>query len=169
MYWQCSEQILARQWEVRRKRTKLRKESEGYLYFIFIYFLSQVMTEEMSFQVSLENYQGFSVPDGGGKFIPPARNIEWKRSGKWFCASLRWHHEATLARRSQTSWGDVDCYKWVEVWACWACGCSICKHQCFEFDSSCNREPVQGDTVRCDMGPFWFAEDQSCCCILNHL
>ncbi len=26
------------------------------------------MMEEMSFQVSLENCQGFSVPDGGGKF-----------------------------------------------------------------------------------------------------
>ncbi len=31
------------------------------------------------------------------------------------------------------------------------------------------REPVQGDKDRCDMGPFGFAEDQSCCCILNHL
>ncbi len=38
------------------------------------------MTEEMSFQVSLEHCQGFSIPDGGGKFIPPARNSEWKRS-----------------------------------------------------------------------------------------
>ncbi len=61
------------------------------------------MTEEMSFQVSLENCQEFSVPDEGGKFIPPARNGEWKRSGEWFCASLWWHHESTLARRSQTS------------------------------------------------------------------
>ncbi len=33
-------------------------------------------TEEMSFQVSLENCQGFSIPDRGGKFIPPARNDE---------------------------------------------------------------------------------------------
>ncbi len=39
------------------------------------------MTEEMSFQVSLENCQGFSILDRGGKFIPPARNGEWKRSG----------------------------------------------------------------------------------------
>ncbi len=39
------------------------------------------MTEEMSFQVSLENCQGFSILDRGGKFIPPARNSEWKRSG----------------------------------------------------------------------------------------
>ncbi len=29
--------------------------------------------------------------------------------------------------------------------------------------------PSQGDKERCDMGPFGFAEDQSCCCILNHL
>ncbi len=48
------------------------------------------MTEEMSFLVSLENGQGFSGPDGGGKFTAPARNGEWKRSGKWFCFSL-WH------------------------------------------------------------------------------
>ncbi len=63
------------------------------------------MTEEMSFQVLLENGQGFSIPDEGGKLIPPARNSEWKRSGEWCCASLWWHHEALLARRSQTSWG----------------------------------------------------------------
>ncbi len=37
------------------------------------------MKKEMSFQVSLENDQGSSIPDGGGKFIPPARNSEWKR------------------------------------------------------------------------------------------
>ncbi len=30
--------------------------------------------EEMSFQVSLENCQGLSIPDRGGKFIPPAWN-----------------------------------------------------------------------------------------------
>ncbi len=66
------------------------------------------MTEEMSFQVLLKNCQGFSIPDaGGGKFIPPARNSEWKRSGEWFCASLWWHHKVTLVRRSQTSWGEI--------------------------------------------------------------
>ncbi len=32
------------------------------------------MMEEMSFQVPLENGQGFSIPDRGGKFIPPVRN-----------------------------------------------------------------------------------------------
>ncbi len=121
------------------------------------------MMEEMSFQVSLENCQGFIIPDGGGKFIPPARNGEWKHSGEWFCASPWWHHEASLARRSQTSGGDVDCYKWVEVGG-WACGCSICKHQCLELDASYNREQAQGDKERCNMGPFGFAEDQSCCC-----
>ncbi len=42
----------------------------------------------MSFQLSLENCQGFSIPDGGGKIIPPARNGERKCSGKGFCASL---------------------------------------------------------------------------------
>ncbi len=44
--------------------------------------------EEMSFQVSLENWQGSSIPDEGGKFIPPARNGEWKRSGKWLSLSV---------------------------------------------------------------------------------
>ncbi len=40
--------------------------------------------EEMSFQVSLEYCQGLSIPDSGGKFNPPARNGEWKRSdGEW--------------------------------------------------------------------------------------
>ncbi len=34
------------------------------------------MAEEMSFQVSLKNCQGFSIPDEGGKFIPPVRNGE---------------------------------------------------------------------------------------------
>ncbi len=112
------------------------------------------MTEEIRFQVSPENCPGFSIPDRGGKFIAPARNSEWKRSGKWFCASLWWHHKATLAHRSQTSWGDVDCHKGVEVGRCWACGCSICKHQCLELDASCNQEPVQVDKERCDLGPF---------------
>ncbi len=46
------------------------------------------MTEEMSFQVYLENGQGFSIADRGGKFIPPVRNGKWKRSGEWFCASV---------------------------------------------------------------------------------
>ncbi len=54
------------------------------------------MMEEMSVQVSLENCQGFNITDGGGKFIPPARNGEWKRSGEWFDASQWWHHEASL-------------------------------------------------------------------------
>ncbi len=105
------------------------------------------MTEEMSFQVMLENCLGFSIPDEGGKFIPPARNSEWKRSGTWFYASLWLYHEATLARRSQTSGGDVDCYKGVEVGGCWAWDGSICKHQCLELDARCNWEPVQGVTI----------------------
>ncbi len=32
-------------------------------------------TEDMSFQVSLENCQGFSILDEGGKFIPPVRTV----------------------------------------------------------------------------------------------
>ncbi len=129
----------------------------------------QVKTEYMSFQVSLENCQWLSIPDRGGKFVPPARNSEWKRSGEWFCASLWRYHEASLTHRSQASWGDVDYHQWVEVGRCWACGCSICKHQCLKLDASCNREPVQGDKERCDMSSFGFDEDQSCCTILNNL
>ncbi len=83
------------------------------------------MTGEMSFQLLLEDWQRSSGPDEGRKIIPPARNGERKCSGKWFCASLLWHHEATLAPTSQTCGGDVDCHKWVEVGWCWACGCSI--------------------------------------------
>ncbi len=120
------------------------------------------MTEEMTFQVLLENWQGFSNPDRGGKFIPPVRNGKWKRSGKGFCASLWWHHKVSLARRSQTSWGDVDCHKGVEVGGCWACGCSICKYQYLELDASCNREPVQGDKERCDMVNFMLVDVWSC-------
>ncbi len=44
--------------------------------YIYIYISSQVKTEEISLQVSLENFKGLSIPDGGGKFIPPARNGE---------------------------------------------------------------------------------------------
>ncbi len=54
------------------KRAKLRKGSK-------VFFSSQAMTEEMGFQVSLENCQGFSIPDEGGKSIPTARNGESKR------------------------------------------------------------------------------------------
>ncbi len=73
----------------------------------------------------------------------------------------------SLARRSQTSGGDVVCYKWVEVGGCWACGCSICKHQCLELNASCNWEQVQGDKERCNMGSFGLVEDQSCRCIFK--
>ncbi len=34
------------------------------------------MLKEMSFQLLLEDLQGSSIPDGGGKIIPPARNGE---------------------------------------------------------------------------------------------
>ncbi len=40
------------------------------------------MPEEMSFQVSLEHVQQFSIPDRGGKFIAPPRNGEWNHSEK---------------------------------------------------------------------------------------
>ncbi len=54
----CSEQKLARQ--------------EGGFFFFFY----EEEEEEMSFQVSLEIVKRQSIPDRGGKFIPPARNGE---------------------------------------------------------------------------------------------
>ncbi len=50
---------------------------------------SQVELKEMTFQLLLEDWQGSSVTDGGGKIIPPARNGERECSEKWFWASLR--------------------------------------------------------------------------------
>ncbi len=64
----------------------------------------------MSFQLLFEDWQGSSIPDRGGKIIPPARNGEWECSGEWFWASLWWYHKASLTSRSQTSGGDVDDY-----------------------------------------------------------
>ncbi len=116
------------------------------------------MLKEMSFQLLLEDWQGSSIPDRGGKIIPPARNGERECSGEWFWASLWWYHEASLTSRSQTSGGDVDCHQWVEVGGCWACGCSICKHQCLELDASCYPEPVQGDKEWCNMVDIIHAE-----------
>ncbi len=49
-------------------------------FFFFLY--SQVELKEMSFQLLLENVQGSSIPDGGGKIIPPARNGERECSGE---------------------------------------------------------------------------------------
>ncbi len=40
-----------------------------------------MLMKEMSFQLSLEKSQGFSIPDGGGKINPPAKNGEQKCSG----------------------------------------------------------------------------------------
>ncbi len=48
---------------------------------------SQVMTEEMSFLVSLENCQGFRVPDGGEKFIPQGNYKEITKAWTRSCAA----------------------------------------------------------------------------------
>ncbi len=42
----------------------------------------------------------------------------------------------------------------------------IRKHQCLELNVSHNRQPVQGDKERCNMGSFGLVEDHSCCCII---
>ncbi len=38
--------------------------------------------ERDEFQLLLENWQGSSIPDRGGKIIPPSRNGEWECSGR---------------------------------------------------------------------------------------
>ncbi len=50
--------------------------------FFFFFLCSQVELKEMSFQLLLENCHGSSIPDGGGKIIPPARNGERECSGE---------------------------------------------------------------------------------------
>ncbi len=146
----CSEQILARQWEVKGKRAKLRKESEG-----FFFFLDEVKwwRKRWVFRCRLKIVRDSAFRMGLGRSFHQPGTVN-ENVLEWFCASLWWHHEAMLARRSQISWGDVDYYKWVEVGGCWACGCSICKHQCIELDASCNQEPVQGEREVWH-GPFW--------------
>ncbi len=49
---------------------------------IFFMMMKSSMLKEMSFQLLLEDRQGSSVPDGGGKIIPPARNSERECSGE---------------------------------------------------------------------------------------
>ncbi len=41
---------------------------------------------------------------------------------------------------------------------------AIRKHQSLKLDACCNREPVQGDKERCEIGPFGLVEDQICHC-----
>ncbi len=78
----------------------------GFLLFFYIWRRwSQVKMEEMSFQVSLDDYQGLSVPDWGVGRLSTSQERERKHSGKWFCA---WHHEASLTHRSQASGGRAD-------------------------------------------------------------
>ncbi len=71
----CSEQILTRQWEVKGKRTKLRKA------LICFHFLrwSQVMTEEMSFQVSLWKLSGIQHSGWGWEVHSTSQEL-WKNT-----------------------------------------------------------------------------------------
>ncbi len=49
----------------------------------FFFFSSrQVELKEMGFQLLLEDRQGSSIPDRGGKIIPPARSGERECSGE---------------------------------------------------------------------------------------
>ncbi len=78
----CSEQILARRWEVKGKRAKLRKESEGILFYFFLRW-SQVMTEELSFQVSLDLCKLEDLLSGFLLSSPPVLLLfvcEWRSS-----------------------------------------------------------------------------------------
>ncbi len=58
---------------------KILKKWKCFFFFFFFYIYSQLELKEMSFQLLLENWQGSSIPDGGGKIIPPARNGERER------------------------------------------------------------------------------------------
>ncbi len=109
---------------------KLAREGEkdkGNFYFLFFFRTSlgwsQVVPKEMSFQLLLEDWQGSSIPDRGGKIIPPSRNGEWECSGEWFWASLWWYHKASLTSRSHlllsTKWAHFKfdaCYRSQKSW-----------------------------------------------------
>ncbi len=65
------------------------------------------MTEEVSFQVSLDRDSAFRMGVGSSFHQPGTVNENVLESD---FVSLWWHEEL-LAHRSQTSGGDVDCYK----------------------------------------------------------
>ncbi len=64
---------------VQDRRGGIKKRESKRLFFLGC---SQMLMKVMSFQLSLENCQGFSILDGGEKIITPARNGEQKCSGK---------------------------------------------------------------------------------------
>ncbi len=66
----CSNKYkLAREGE--KDKEKYEDFEKVKVFFIFFYFLwwSQVELKEMSFQLLLEDWQGSSIPDGGGKIL----------------------------------------------------------------------------------------------------
>ncbi len=62
-------------YKLAREGEKDKEKDEDFekvkVFFIFFYFLwwSQVELKEMSFQLLLEDWQGSSIPDGGGKIL----------------------------------------------------------------------------------------------------
>ncbi len=87
----CSNEYkLAREGEKDKDKDEdFEKSERNYIYiyiyiyiFLFFFLSSQVELKEMSFQLFLEICQGSSIPDGGGKIIPPARNGERECSGE---------------------------------------------------------------------------------------
>ncbi len=121
------------------------------------------MMEEMSCQVSLENCQGFSIPDGGGRWFHQPGTVNENVLESDLHLHLHLVILQTLLSKASYNWGIHKAINLEEANSR-ACGSSICKHQCLKLDVSCNWEPVQGDKERFDMGPFGFAEDQSCFC-----
>ncbi len=71
--------MLAREGEKDKEKDEDFEKVKDFFFFL----CSQVELKEMSFQLLLENWQGSSIPDGGGKIIPPARNGERECSGEW--------------------------------------------------------------------------------------
>ncbi len=102
----CSNKYkLAREGEKDKEKDEDLKKWICFIYYYFCLWWSQVELKEMSFQLLLEDWQGSSSPDGGGKIIPPARNGERECSGEWFWASLWWYHEVyTMPSKNYSVW-----------------------------------------------------------------
>ncbi len=73
--------MLAREGEKEKEKDE---DFEKVKVHFFFFLRSQVELKEMSFQLLLEDWQGSSGPDGGGKIIPPSRNGERECSGEWY-------------------------------------------------------------------------------------
>ncbi len=71
----------------------------------------------MSFQLLLEDWQGSSIPDRGGKIIPPARMVERE------CSDITWHNMNACSRykncvqHHKTRTRDRTLTQWYRTWS----------------------------------------------------